>query len=267
MGGENHSITGPQTGWIAGGQIQGERDAQEDFVVIDFRGLGGRDALAIVCDGMGGRRGGALASETAATVFASSFAPQDGDISGALIAALQAAHDALVRQVANNPYLHGLGTTLVAAHISGDTLHHVSVGDSILWLVRDGACRRINADHSVGGMIARMQAEGRESEAGELSDLPASTLFSALTGDDPPDDIDLPADPIVLQEGDVVVLASDGVLSIDGPRLAALVGEQAGDPVAGAQAILDAVTAAAVPGQDNASVIVAAVCLEPGKGG
>lgn len=259
-------MTDPTSGWIAGGQTRGDRDEQEDFIVLARAGDDGAAALAVLCDGMGGRRGGAIASETVATTFADVFEPHD-DVREALGAALGAANDALARQVRNNPYLRGLGTTLLAAHIAGDALHHVSVGDSILWLVRNGACRRVNADHSIAGIVENLRADGRNDEADDLAEFPASTLFSALTGENPPDSVDLPARPVTLEDGDVIVLASDGALSLDEDRIASILSERPGDAEAGVNAILDAVADAAVPAQDNTSLIVAAICREPQKDG
>lgn len=251
--------------WIASGQIRGDRDEQEDFVMVVPLGSDASGALAVLCDGMGGQRGGALASETAASAFQDAFDPAHENLRDALTAALEAATDALARHVRNNPYLKGLGTTLVAAHIAGDSLHHISVGDSILWLVRNGVCRRLNEDHSIAGLIERLRNAGRDDEADELADHPANALDSALTGVGQPDSIDLPEQPTKLQDGDVVVLASDGVWSLDEAQIASLLEGRGGNAEAGVAAILDAVAASGLAGQDNASVIAAMIYRRPQK--
>jgi len=129
-----------------------------------------------------------------------------------------------------------------------------SVGDSPLFLFRDGKLEKINRDHSLYGDLLELVAAGKLTQAEADADPRKNTLMSAITGE-PLARIDVNA--IELEPGDTVVLASDGIDSLAPPRLAEVLAQtHSEDPASRAAAILKAVEQVGRPKQDNTTVIV-----------
>src|SRR5437868_2514843 len=104
--------------------------------------------LFAVADGMGGHQGGEVASDTALRTLDEAFVEST---SAGLLAAAHNANDAVLERAAGNPELRGMGTTLVAIAPTGDSdaIAWINVGDSRLYLLRDGELTQISEDHSL----------------------------------------------------------------------------------------------------------------------
>ncbi len=240
---------------IAWDQIQGRRRTQQDCAVCVPMGVARH--LLVLADGMGGHAAGDVASSVAVTSFCGAFeAPgMPDEPSERLMAALEAANCAIHDRAAAEPELTGMGTTLVAAVVEGRELRWASVGDSPLWLVRDGEIRRLNANHSVAGELAEQVAAGVMTAA-EAAEAPGrAMLYSALVGGDI-DLVDIPETPERLEPGDVVMIASDGVETCGPDELIGIVGN--GDDAAAelVDRVLAAVEDREIDYQDNATLIV-----------
>ncbi|MDP9300852.1 MAG: protein phosphatase 2C domain-containing protein, partial [Actinomycetota bacterium] len=109
--------------------------------------------LYAVADGMGGHRGGEVASQLALTTIAESFRK------GAVPFAdqVQAANRAVFERSGADRAVAGMGTTLTAAVIQGDVAHLVHVGDSRAYLLRAGSLRQLTDDHT---LVNRMVKAG-----------------------------------------------------------------------------------------------------------
>ena len=114
---------------------------QDDFA---YKLIAENEGFALVCDGMGGANGGAVASRIAVSLIAerilSSFR-QDmtaASLENVLESAVAAANIEIFDRGAADVSLRGMGTTLVAAVIHGGEAHVVHVGDSRAYLYRDG---------------------------------------------------------------------------------------------------------------------------------
>ena len=243
---------------IAWGQIQGNRPSQQDSAAClswpsDLH-------LLVLADGLGGHTAGEVASTTAVKSFRDAFvaAPVGLATKDRLLSGLQEANLAIYDRVQASAELLGMGTTLVAAGLEQDSLIWVSVGDSVLWLLRDHGIRRLNENHSVGGLLDR-QVQAGEISAEEAASAPdRSELLEALMGDDV-SLVDAPKEPLRLQSGDVLILASDGVEVCDDAELVQIATECKQSSRDLVDAILEAVERHARPGQDNATVIVAQI--------
>lgn len=245
---------------IAWDQIQGRRRSQQDCAVCIPLGVG--QHLLVLADGMGGHAAGDVASSLAVTGFCSAFeAPgMPEEPNERLMAALEAANYAIHDRVAAEPELTGMGTTLVAAVVEGRELRWVSVGDSPLWLVRDGEIRRLNANHSVAGELAEQVAAG-EMTAAEAAEAPGrAMLFSALLGENI-DLVDIPEAPVRLESGDVIMIASDGVETCSLEELIGIVGGRDDAAAELVDQILTAVEDHEIDYQDNATLIVCRVSV------
>jgi protein phosphatase len=232
----------------------GARNYQEDASRIRQ----GSDLLmAVLADGMGGHAGGALASGLACIFFLESLGKSSGEVSARLSDALEMANAAIAHEAADSPELNGMGCTLVGTVFGPQGIEWVSVGDSPLYLVRQGELVVLNEDHSLAPEIDKLAAMGKITEAAAKADPRRHFLRSALTGGEI-DLIDRSHRPLSLQPGDLVVLASDGIHTISHSQIARLVTD-APSPDAAAEALLSAVEAVGDPHQDNTTVVVVAV--------
>ena len=243
---------------IAWGQIQGNRPSQQDSAAClswpsDLH-------LLVLADGLGGHAGGQVASATAVTSFRDAFvaAPADVEVKDRLLVGLQEANLAIYDGAQASPELQGMGTTLVAAGVEQDSLMWVSVGDSVLWLLRDHRIRRLNENHSVGGMLDRQVRAGKISAAEAERAPNRSELLEALMGDDV-SLVDSPKEPVRLQSGDMLILASDGVEVCNNAELVKIATEFKQSSTDLVDRILSAVEQQARSAQDNATVIVAQI--------
>ena len=243
---------GPAAWLPAGYKIRGGRDYQEDAFLIKSRREGGN--LLLLADGMGGHVGGARASELAVATFAAYFEQAEGAISGRLRAALEAANTAIAEAVAADPRLSGMGCTVVACLVTGDQAHWISVGDSLLWCLRNGALTRLNADHSMRPLLENMVELGRMTQA-EVEEDPRLGQLRSVVNAEELTLVDQNKQPFALRPGDRLLLASDGIEALGAAAIASLAASRA-DPAASVSALLDAVEDLKRPGQDNTTVVV-----------
>ncbi|MFD7307819.1 MerR family transcriptional regulator [Promicromonospora sp. NPDC059942] len=246
-------ISGPtltaRSAWRLG---QGARAAQQDA-------LHAGGCLFVVADGFG-PHGSPVPAALAVEAFAAVDSPADdpwsatdGDPAAALLAATGEAGRAITAEAAGLADPYHFGSTVTAALLVGSTLFSAHVGDSRLWLVRDGRAEQLTRDHTV---VAALIEEGRLTEDEARSHEDRSLLNRALvpagTGGHSDAGPDLATTEV--RPGDRLVLTGDGVhavLATD--HLAALLTRE-GDPDAVAQEIADAVEAAGAP--DNYALVV-----------
>ena len=247
---------------IAGDQTDGARDYQEDAFLTTHLGdphAGG--SLVIVADGMGGHAAGNVASNMAVQTFnkhlTSNF-PSDS-MPAVLREAAHQANRSITETVRETAALKGMGCTLVGVVVENKLLHWVSVGDSHLYLIRDHQIKKKNADHSYGGFLNRMAAEGSpiEPEAGFSRNM----LMSALTGEDIAD-IDCPETPLELRAGDRIIVASDGLDTLSAGKIVAF-SEASPSAKQCVEALLTGVEKAKIPRQDNTTVVVIDILGKP----
>lgn len=249
---------------IAGDQIDGARDYQEDaFLITYVDDDGGRPkstALLAMADGVGGAAAGNIASQLVTNTFNRQFTSRFGkeSIPGILRDALHRANESLKKSVTETPGLAGMGCTVVTAVVSRGKLWWVSVGDSHLYLVRDGTLTKKNADHSYGAYLDMMGAKGTPVEPDP--NLRRNMLMSAMSGDDIAM-IDCPEEPFKLVPGDRLIVSSDGLDTLDSATILAAAAASP-TPKGCVAALLQAVTDAAKPRQDNTTVVVCDVVAE-----
>lgn len=239
-------------------QSLGEREVQEDACDIVYQNGSdaGGDVLMLVADGMGGHIAGEVASRTALEAFAEHFISGSANPRprGRLREAVQEANAAIGRRTTEDPSLAGMGCTLLGALKFNGRLVWASVGDSILYLLRDGALRRLNADHSVYGELKERVASGQLSAAEAAAHPRRSALRSALIGED----IQLmDVNTIDFEPGDTVLLSTDGIDALSENEITAILKRFDGEPLdAAAGALLDGVAAKARNQQDNTTVLL-----------
>ena len=214
------------------------RDHNEDSFLIDEAA-----GLVAVADGMGGHRGGEVASAAALEALRIAF------VAGSSIEhAVVVANDAVYDQSVADPNLRGMGTTLTAGVLTEQTFVLGHVGDSRAYLARDGGLRRVTTDHS---LVEELIQAGELTEAEAEHDPRRSQITRAL-GLEPGVRVDI--EEITLRPGDRILLCSDGLTNmVSEPELAAGLAATS-DPQVLADELVSAANAAG--GVDNITVII-----------
>lgn len=247
------------------GQRQKQEDAfaLSDFADDDFISHGGY--LAVLADGIGGLSYGGVAADIAAREFVGHYLakPKQQPVDDALDAALHAANDAVLASAHWRNVLQSMGTTLVAALIYQDCLYWRAVGDSHLYLFRDGRLSQLNADHIFARQLQIQVNEGHISQA--LADLhPDRHALECFIGLQQLVEVERNGKALPLQANDRLLLCSDGVdgvLSAD-EIMACL----ARSPMLAAQELCESVLKKQIPGQDNLTAVVLGYKLLPQTG-
>ena len=134
------------------------RRLNEDFVFASEKPVGPLENLFLVADGMGGHQGGDYASRYTVEHMISKLASMETKSPIAAINdAILQINAELYEQGRMVEELQGMGTTLVAATISGSTLYVANVGDSRLYRISDHL-KQVTRDHS---WVEEMIREGR----------------------------------------------------------------------------------------------------------
>jgi PPM family protein phosphatase len=164
--------------------------------------------LAVVADGMGGHEGGQEASRLAVeTVREFYYEGFHGDPRAALIESLMTAHSRIQRYADLNPAFYGMGTTCTAIVILGRRLYFAHVGDSRLYLIREGHITRLTHDHSYVGRLVEtglVRAEDAETH-------PQRHILTAALGAGLNAVVDSNEQALELLDGDDLLLCTDGL--------------------------------------------------------
>lgn len=166
--------------------------------------------LAIVADGMGGHEGGEEASHLAVETVRQAYRETAGDPQHALLVGFQSAHEQIQRHAREHSQLSGMGTTCTAVALTDAQLSYAHIGDSRLYLVRDGILTRMTSDHSRvsdlvdAGIIRPQDAENH----------PDRNILSKAMGVGDELQPEVPHEPIPLLAGDILLLCTDGLWSV-----------------------------------------------------
>ena len=166
---------------------------------------------AVVCDGMGGARGGKTASMTAVEYITDYLncnykdTINNDDLSALLIEAVDGANTAIYNKSLEDVELMGMGTTCELVMVRNSVIHVVHVGDSRTYSVRGGKILQLTEDHSV---VQEMVKRGEITQE-QANDHPNKNFITRALGVNSFVHIDyIEAE---FQYGDVVLLCSDGL--------------------------------------------------------
>lgn len=246
----------------ASGLATGKRENQEDAITTEFH-AGADQGFAILSDGMGGHKSGEIASRVilSSLMYSLNGATErlldtDSDIPESLRVAAQRANDDLGQRKRAIEADEKMGATLLAFVASGDRLHWVSVGDSLLYLLRKGSMYRLNEIHSMAKQIDFMAENGLMEADAAKSHPDRNNLTSAVLGTNI-EHVDCPSKPVRLQKGDVVLMSSDGLISLPEMRIKKILKRNRGKPSSQiVMSLLSAVEAEENPRQDNVAIAV-----------
>ena len=139
------------------------REDNQDYYFFTAEPIGSLKNLFLVADGMGGHKAGDMASRFTVETFVRLVKSYEyTDTVTILTEAVVRVNEMLIEKSHESEDYDGMGTTLVAATIEGNTLKVANVGDSRLYLVGDDICQ-VTRDHSlVEEMVLRGQLEKEE---------------------------------------------------------------------------------------------------------
>lgn len=235
----------------------GRKRSQNEDCYCVLRELG----LFVVSDGIGGQANGEVAStmavEAVVTHCQQATAGPNSPLHSESHLSVRTRHLANAVRWANrkirtagtlNAAYSGMGATLVAAWLNGERLSLVSIGDSRAYIFRNGALKQLTRDHSLAAERARRGLITKQEAA---TCAVQNVLLQALGTDDK---IDVDAEEVVLQYGDLVLLCTDGLthMTSDEEIASALV------VCEDAQRVTDRLVemASARGGKDNITVVV-----------
>ena len=164
--------------------------------------------LAIIADGMGGYEGGQIASSMAVEVVRDAYAnSSEPDPEKRLSHAFAEAHRRIQQRAAADRALQGMGTTCTALALVNRELHFGHVGDSRLYLRRQGRLELLTRDHTLVAHWVETGALNRQ----EADTHPQKHVLTAALGVSEQVHPDLSGAPLPLHSGDVLLLCSDGL--------------------------------------------------------
>ena len=213
-----------------------------------------REPLFAVADGMGGHRGGNVASELAIETLGSFRVPAQG-AAAALVEDIKRANLRVMERGASDRDLRGMGTTVTALVTQDARAHIAHVGDSRAYLLRD-ELQQLTEDHT---LVQRMVREGKltPEEAGHH---PQRSVLTRAVGVE--DGLDVDELTLDVHSGDRILLCTDGLTSmVENDAIERILKDEP-DPQSAAEQLVSLANEAG--GEDNITVVV--VDFEQGDG-
>jgi len=167
--------------------------------------------LLAVADGMGGHQGGQVASqlcvENLPKEVLKKLDSEDGSHSSsvALTRAVEEINRMILAYGARNAELEGMGTTLVAALLSGTDVTIALVGDSRAYLLNRSNLKQLTTDQTVANYMAAMQP------GFQLDERTGEMLVQAVGAQS---DVEVVVTTSALEPGDLLLLCSDGLYKV-----------------------------------------------------
>jgi serine/threonine protein phosphatase PrpC len=201
--------------------------------------------LFAVADGMGGARGGEIASRVAATALGESV---DGNGEQRVVALIQEANRKVYDRAREDTDTSGMGTTITLALFENGLVSIGHVGDSRAYLIRDRGLDQLTEDHS---LVAELVRTGRLSPE-EAETHPQRSVITRVLGTDP--EVDVDSFSVEAKPGDLFLICSDGLTSmIDDETILQVVESGRTDFEAVAKELVSAANRSG--GEDNITVV------------
>jgi serine/threonine protein phosphatase PrpC len=187
----------------------------------DNFGFDSRYGIFVVCDGMGGQAAGEVASKMGVDILLDYFrketlpaaghaangAPPSFPSSGAgsLMSAIQLANRTIYQAGQEQNGRSGMGSTIVAALVRGNSLAIGHVGDSRIYMVRQGAIQQLTQDHSlVMEQVRRGYITLEQAQKSEMQNI----ILRALGSEEA---VEADVEDLLALPGDLILMTSDGL--------------------------------------------------------
>ena len=234
--------------------IIGSRKSQQDAVYVD-RNIKENFSIAVICDGMGGLASGAEASRTAVNYIAgelhriNSIETPEPEMESIVERA-----DKLISEMTDETGNHiKSGTTVAAVLIKKNRLHWVSVGDSKIYILKNGALQCVTEQHNY-----RYLSEQKRYDSTFRFDpnVRQDALVSYIGAGNLPY-IDLSPPNMILDDGDMIMLCSDGLYNaLSEHQIKAVMMSDQNTIGEMADALIESVVMRKKKNQDNTTVVV-----------
>ena len=162
----------------------------------------------VVADGMGGYAAGEVASRILVDTVKSYLEHQEVFGEETLREAIRKGNDAIMDSVRENPAYAGMGTTATMFHIEGTEAVWAHVGDSRLYLLRNGRLSQITRDHS---LVSDLVANGSITPE-EAREHPKRNVITRAVGVS--EEIIIDTGAFTIKSGDILLLSTDGLTSV-----------------------------------------------------
>ena len=180
------------------------RDENQDaFGVLTHHG----SAIYIVADGMGGTKGGAIASSLAVDVVLSEISKDEFVDRDLIVSSIKTANTKVFEKSAEEPELRGMGTTVVGLIFKEDKLYIANVGDSRAYRIRDKQAKCITKDHTLVTELIRTGAITED----QADNHPVSHMLTRSLGPGPDLDVDCWEYEYGPASNDYYLICSDGL--------------------------------------------------------
>ncbi len=210
------------------------------------------EILLVVADGMGGHRGGEVASRMAIGTLGKLCKEGEGEPEARLRYAIERANFEIHKLASKDHTLRGMGTTIVALLLCEAGPSFVAhVGDSRLYRFRSGELKALTEDHSVVTLLLRNGSITPE----EAWNHPKRNQIMRSVGVH--EDIEIDIAPLEIQAGDAYLLCSDGLNSMLPDTELATLARRSTDPHSLVAWMIDAANQAG--GMDNITAMIAHV--------
>lgn len=168
----------------------------------------------IIADGMGGHSCGEIASR-AAVEYISDFMTRDSkrfmpkeSCEVELRKLVEDTNSAVYQKSLERPEVNGMGTTLTMAVVVNTTITVAHVGDSRLYMVRDGSMQQVTEDHSYIEELVRKGSLTRE----EAEKHPRKNVITRAVGCTPELEVDILS--LEMKKNDIFLLCTDGLTNM-----------------------------------------------------
>ena len=166
-----------------------------------------KGTLLIVADGMGGHAAGEIASQLAVDIISHRYYQSRHEPRRALREAFEEANRVIHRQAREQAAQNGMGTTATALVLQPGEVLFAHVGDSRLYLIRDGHLYTLSEDHS---LVMEMVRQGLIT-AGEARDHEDKNVILRALGTKPEVEVAVAPAPLAVEPGDQFLVCSDGL--------------------------------------------------------
>ena len=229
-----------------------KRKVNQDYIYTSEEPVGNLPNVFIVADGMGGHNAGDYASKvTVETMLAEMQSSFEKNPTLIFRRAIEEANEVIRRRAGEDKKLEGMGTTVVAATISNQMMYFANVGDSRLYLINQGI-QQLTKDHSLVEEMVRLGGIKPE----EAKHHPDKNIITRAVGAE--DKVEPDFFTVELQEGEIVLMCSDGLTNMLEDEEIRMIISGARDLVEKAESLVEAANANG--GRDNISVILIEPC-------
>jgi protein phosphatase len=250
---------------IGASTVIGKRSSQQDSIIFpDQSSMYVGDTTRFICalsDGMGGLAAGEVASKLATeTIFSDYYAQCWKKPAKSYSAFFQAEAEQINEKILDIKNENGdplrAGATLIATVLDGKNLYYLNIGDSRIYLFRNGEVLQITKDQNYLSLLMQEVARG-EITLNEANTHPKKDALISYCGIRELKLQETNEEPIVLQKQDVLMLCSDGLYRVlPQNEMLSIINDNLVDMNLAAYRLTNAALQKNYRGQDNTSVIL-----------